>query len=390
MPSGIRIDDLRLSFIWAETALDFMSGSVSPTAPLALLGRSHQYASAFEQALGTGAGPHGLQVPWKPHTRRPQFFWSYYLERHIPGHVSGGRAWRKLVPFRMKAPVTVMASWLPGRLDLQFFLFPHGIALVATVQCRSDLTLQKAVDKALEVRRTGRFLVRWGEAPTREYLSLDGLANEGLNALHRFALGPNANPRAAPINQPFTVATVVSGTGVDRSAPPPKEVLHALLAMAKWPSYDWQDPPPSEEPHVDEADQSRTKERYAGDVLYYHTRGRAVWFPKHFLPAKDRQVAASCYHRNLVALSLQVESLGDLVSRTARQIQTRTPPSPGSSHHWCAKQAAINLSLLYGGGGDEKRTYRAWSARRQIEQNNLVTAVNAVRDHICGLGPLSP
>lgn len=387
MPSGIRIYDLRLSFIWAETVLDFIRDSAPSTAPLAFLGRSEQYISAFEQALETGVGPEGLQVPWEQQRKAPLFFWSYYLEKRIPGpgHVSGGRAWKKLVPFRRKAPATVKASWLPGRLDLQSFFYPHGIALVVTAEFRSNLTLEKAVEKAFEVRRTGRFQVRWGEGKTTESLSLDNLANEGLTALHRFALGPEAAPRARPIKQPFTIATVASGTGVEKKAPPPEEVLRALHAMAKWPSYNWQDPPLSDLPSLDEVDQKKIAERYAGDVLYVQTRGRAVWFPKHFLPRKGRRVALSCYHKNLVFLSLQVESLGDLVSKTAEQIQAEGPPSAGGTHHWCAKRAASNLSLLYGGG---EKTYRSWSARRQIEQNDLVPAINVVRDKVCTLPPL--
>ena len=47
-------------------------------------------------------------------------------------------------------------------------------------------------------------------------------------------------------------------------------------------------------------------------VLYGLDRGRAVWFPDLFTK-QGRVHALGCYHRNLTLLSLQTESLVELM-----------------------------------------------------------------------------
>jgi hypothetical protein len=387
---GIQILDLRLSFIWVETVLDLIRDPVPSSAPLAFLGRSDQYIPLFDKTLQSGMGPEGLQLPWVQQEKGRQFLWSYYLSKPVPGHVSGGQAWKALVPFRGKVPATVEAPWLPGRVVLEAFFYPHGLAFIATAVCQAcpPPTLEEAVENAFEVRRTGRFQVRWDEGGASESLPLDVLADKGLAALRKFALGPGAGPGpgagAGPLT-PFTVVTVVRGTSVDRETPAPDggEVHRALHAMTTWSPY-WRG---ASLPSLDEASLQIKGDAPDNHVLYGRTRGRAVWFPQLFNPeTKGRHRSLSCYHRNLVLVSLHVESLSGLVSETAKHIRDGKMLSVGS-HDQCARRAVGILSRLYGGVKNDN--YRSWSPRAHIEQNEFVTAVNEVRDFCCNLPPLS-
>ncbi len=368
--AGIEIQDLRLSFIWVETILDLLGDSPPANAPFAFLGDRYAYAQQFEQALHNGDGAGGLKPPW--HDQGKQYFWTYYLEGRTPGSLNGTRAWKALVPFRAKVPAAVQAAWLSPPLYLEAFFYPHGLAFVLSARHRAPLTLARAVDKAFEVRRSGRFTVSWDGGGNPDILSLDVLADQALDALRQMAFGPDAAAGARPAT-PFTIVTVVNGTGVDPDAPTPDggEVHRVLEAMTEWrPTYRNDVLPPLADARL------RTRTAPPSHVLYGRTRGRAVWFPALFVPEAGDLHSLTCYHRNLASVSLQVESLGALLSEIARKIRSAAPLSEGQRE--CARRAAHILGALYAGNST---TYRSWSPRAHIEQNNLVADVNKVRDY---------
>jgi len=368
MQKEIQLHDLRLSFIWVETTLDLLDDAVPTDAPLAFLGRRHSYAKHFDQILLSNASHEGLQVPWP----RPSgdLFWTYYLKCK-PGRVTGLRAWKALVPLRKVLPAEVKAQWLPGRLLLEAFFYPHGLALIVTAICQTHLTLNNTVDKAFEIRRTGRFQVKWQGRKTSEYLSLDRLADKGLTKLRKAATGKRVSSGGMSVT-PVTVVTVVRGSGVDPAIATPngREVHRALEAMATWrPTWHYNDLP--------KLAQACLKIRTAppSHVLYGQRRGRVIWFPGLFTQQTKRLRSLSCYHRNLVFDLLQVESLSDLVLKTAEQIEEGQKISVTQSE--CTRRAAGILCRLYRGAFS---TYRSWSSRTHIELNNLVEVLNKVRD----------
>jgi hypothetical protein len=372
----IQIQDVRFSFIWVETAPDLLADPVPSDAPLAFLRRRWTYAQEFDRVIQGGAGSVGLALPWPVRAGR-QFFWAYYLEKPIPGDLTGDQAWNALVPFRGKVPAKAQAPWPPEQLFLEAFFYPHGLAFVLTARCCDQLTLQQVVEKAFEMRRTGKFQVKWDNGGV-ETLSLDMFADKALAALRQVAFGPAAPPGAGPL-KPFTIVTVVKGTGVDPAVPTPDggEIHRALEAMTSWrPTWMYD--------KLTEIAAASLRIRTAppSHVLYGRARGRAVWFPALFIPGAEAFHSLACYHRNLVFASLQVESLGNLASETAKQL--RQGMSLSAAHRECAQQAAGILGRLYAGAS----SYRSWSPRAQIEQNDLVADVNEVRDFF-NMGPLA-
>jgi len=398
MPGPCLIHDLRLSFIWVETFLDLVKNQTPPGANLAFLNHQNGYLAAFEETQtegNEGVGPQGLQQPWLPNAKKKHKFWSFYLETAIPGKIQKDTVWQKLVPFyhEVEGFFIEPPAWLPGRMTRQSYFYPYSIALVLSVEINKprgglNLTLDEAIATAYQVRRTGRFQVTQPGQPIPQEFSLDGLAREELKRLRDFMLGPSAPPYAWSIRPPFTVATVVKGSGVERWDAPTHQVICFLDALTRWPTYDWDDPPPGNIPEVIPADQTKVNEGYPGDTLHIAPRGRAVWYPKHFLKDAMRTDKLSCYHKNLNLLSMQVDSLSDLVSLAAGEIGAGSLPDSGSFYETCVKRAATNLSMLYLGGGSGKNTYRSWSAKRQIEQNNYLDALNIVRDQLCNQLPL--
>lgn len=367
----MQIDYLRLSFIWAETILDPLVDSDSSDAPLAFLGHHRSYIKYFDQLLPGGIGPGGLEMPWS--TAAGHFFWTYYLEGCTPGYVSGEKAWKALVPLRKKIAVAVQAPWLPGRFLLESFFFPHGIAFVLTASSLIESTLEETVEKSFGIRRKGKLQVEW-EKGSVDFLTLDALAEKVLAALRKAYLGANAAPSPHSAT-PFTILTIVRGTGIDPTVPTPNggEIHRALEAVTTWrPTWRF-----DTLPNLDEA-ALPTRTAPPSHVLYARTRGRAIWFPGLFVQKSRSSHSLACYHRNLTFASLQVESLGDLIARSAGSIREGVGGLLPATHLECARRAAGILGQLYGGA---LSTYRSWSPRVQIDQNNLVADLNIVRDY---------
>jgi hypothetical protein len=364
----IRVQDMRLSFIWVETALDRLGSQPPAGAPYAFLGRRFSYAERFDQ-VKKGADEAGLEPPWRQAGK--QFFWTYYLEGRPPGDANGDLAWKGLVPFRKKIAVQAQPPWPEARMTQEAFFYPHGLAWVLTVRFSGDLDLKQAVKKAFEVRRTGKFAVKWNAAEAEELLSLDKWAEKMVADLRQAAWGAQS-PAGIPSATPFSVVTVVQGSGVKPDLPAlqsDKLVQRALEALTAWrPTWEHDELAGLPEPSL------HIRPAPASHILYGRSRGRAVWFPALFATGAGDFHSLACYHRNLVLVSLQVESLGRLAAETAKLIRAGTALSAPQND--CARRAAGILGRLYAG---DPSTYRSWSPRAQIDQNDLIADIDEVR-----------
>jgi hypothetical protein len=364
---AIKIHEIRLSCIWVETFLDLLRDP-APQTDLAFLGRDLTYMQ-YVDALSTGrVGPQGLRLPW---LEEKPCFWTSYLEQPNLEKVGGTKAWKSLMPLLGEVPVRVKAAWLPklSRFDLKAYFYPHGLAFIFNAFCLGDFTLSEALQTAFQIHRTGNLEVEW-QAGGSQSLNLQSLGHKVLDILRAKALGISATPRV--ISEPFTVVTVVRGEGVDPIQPIPQGgVIHrALEALTTWrPDYETVNLP-----DLDDKVCLPIRESAAGHVLYYHNRGRAVWFPALFTKKDQRLHSLSCFHRNLVAASQQVESLGGLAVATADDLRQSRPLM--APQHFCAGKAVDILGRFY---GKAFKTYRSASPRYQMEQNGLVDPVNAVR-----------
>jgi hypothetical protein len=334
-----------------------------------------------------GKGTQGLQVPWGLGSKK-QFFWTHYLENTVvPGMNSGAKAWSKLVPFRWKIPVEeVKYSCKPGKLNLEAFIYSHGIAIMVTDYCYEEGSLEKAVERALKIRWQECFEVVWRKGDAAIKYKLDELVDQAFSFVHQFALGAEkAKKLEHAYRKPFTIAAVVKGNHAKENQEPAEDIQKALNAFVNWPKYDWQNPPPGNMPNLDDA-RINMKENYQGDVLYGSKMGRVIWAPSRFMPPKPdkpKSHVISCYARNLSLLSMQIESLGDFVLKCVEE-----PPSAFTNYQDAAVNAIKNLSFLYKG---ERTTYRSMSAHEQIRQNKeLWQALNKTRLDIWGKPPMDP
>lgn len=381
--SNFQLNDLRLSFIWTQTNLDLLKGKHAPNAPMAFLGNEFGYQKKFDEIRLNGGVATGLTFPW--HRPTDDFFWLYYLEGKQPVDVSAKLAWKQLMPFRQKLPFTINAPWLNARLFLEAFYYPHGFAILLTVESRQSLTLEQARELSYKVRQDEQFEVDDGSGA--EFLYLDKLADKAMAFITVATLGPNVIPSALAI-KPFSIWTVVQGGGIDPKLPTPNtgDVHKVLEAVTTWNANF----ATANLPNLSDASLQIRSKHAAGDVFYGNTRGRAVWFPGTFTLKKGKKRSLSCFHRNLCFTSMQTESLARFVSDTANEIpQVGEGSKLPLAQRYCVTRAAGILARMY--SGLDPTTYRSGSPKVHLKDNMFLANINKIRDEfvLTGAPPLT-
>jgi hypothetical protein len=364
--------DIRISFIWVETVLEGLRDMPRPGARLALLNDRISFAPFFEKArkqpvpIDDSPGI-SLQAPWpKPTGQR---FWQPYLDQTSPSSVSGEQAWKSLVPLRAKLPFPITSSAVTTVPLFDVFFYPCGLALLGTVRLSANLPLEAAVEEAFKIKRDKIFNVEW-PAGLQQLLSLDAVAERALDAMRNWAWGEGSVAQRTDLDA-FTIFTFTQGKGVDLvpiSKTP--DIQRALAAVTNWrPS--WKTDPLAD---LEKARVSshKTPAAEARSLIYGGKRSRALWFPDLFAGSPTGSSLA-CYHRNLSQASLQVETLCGFARETAQRLADNKVLSFFETE--CTRNTAGILGRVYGG----KKSYRSWSLRAQIDNNDFVDDINAIR-----------
>lgn len=365
----IKVNDLRISWIWTETFPELVVNPPKLKSRWGNLASDLEYNPLFKNPH-TQLDP--LSLPWDTSSpKRIHYFWRYYLGKDC-ARVPPEEAFKRLVPFRGFRSARVKTPWASGKLMMEAYYYPHGVALVITVHIRNDLLLDDMVDRAVEAAQGATFDVIWADASS-DALTMPQLATKAMDGLRSFVYGPNTL-QGTPSSKPFTVATVVRGSGVDKDAPnTDKDNVHrALEGLCSWHAT-WKDDVlhPLAERAVG------IRHAPVSHLLYGLTRSRAVWFPASFLELHKQRSSLACYHRNLMFASLQTESLAGLMMLAHDWYQNRAPVYPMSgSMELLVESAAEILGRLYAG---DTRTYRSSSPAVQIKDNNWVNTINYVR-----------
>lgn len=371
-----RLSEWRMSLVWVQTLADLFR-SPPPSGPLGFIADESAYRKAFDGLQAGSTRPDGLGFAWPgPYGHH---FWQFYLDGYAPGDITGRQAWQGLVPLRLKFRAQLSIAATAGgnmtQLTPEAFFYPHGVGLVVTARFVGDFGLDDWAEAAVRLHHRPQIDLTIGQQ-LRSAISMLTAADLMLSAIRTDQLGPTtkAGPRST---EPFTVTTVIRGTGIDPDAPaaegsPEHRALEAVINF----SESWKTD--SLAPLADRTlTLSQTKPRRSGHVVVGRKRARGVWLPGWFTDTTPARHTLSCYHRNLVLASLQVESLGEFARATVNQLHDGPTTVNGLPLYWrkCAQRAAGALGRLYSGAN----SYRSWSARLQMEQNDLVPVTTELR-----------
>jgi hypothetical protein len=388
-----KVKHFKLSLIWTQTVLqpirELTGAAPGPTDYC--LHDINAFKAHFDRAQTEAAvafkekrAPHGqLIVPWE----HSSGFWKNYLredEKQKEGvdlsTVKSPRAVKSLVPLRARVPVkkiTAIGSQSDIVVSLQAFVYPHGLAIVATANVRAvdpgGLTLPQTVQTAMRIKKTDTLSVQWRDGTT-EKLPLTVIVAKCIDTLRTAHFEPNAPiARDADLTDPFSIMTVIKAEGVDPSQPVVQggDIHKALRAATQLvtASYENDEPGNLAKAYIP------TQQAYKyskGRFFFRSTRGRAIWFPNTFMQTVERVNSLSCFHRNTVFASMQVESLSNLVEA----LLAESNKGFTNTKKEYARRALVMLRLLY---SRTKGTYRSYSPGMQMLDNDTVSSINALQ-----------
>lgn len=372
------IKDLRLTFVLTETILDVQT-KLAPGTPLSAFVTQPGYIQTVERLQRGGEAPldFALRLPWlHPEGHN---FWNRYLHDKAARDATGKLCFDKLVPLRLPGLAEAITATLPevGRVRIEGFYYPFGVGLLISVDLVGAFDIAAAGTLALKVRNDRIYHPSWA-APPSQPMNFNQLATAALDRLRALGFGGIAGQRS----DPFSVATIVLGNGVDPTQPlvADGDVHRLLNGLANW-IHPWQQvAPPALQDGVTRLD-LRSAAVWPGHVLFAGKRGRTVWFPGLFTRAPGEIHSLGCYHRNLAIGSMQTESLLMLAAAVETAL-TQPAPVPNSIQS-LGRMAAGLLGRLFTG----KKTYRSDSFRAQIQQSGQFHEVNALRQDL-GMAPL--
>lgn len=389
---GPVIQNFRISFIWCEAFFVDNDHPVIPlNSPFSFLGDFSSYDDTFKQIKNSRDGllkNLNISLPWERKESNKPIFWTDYTlgERYELRNLTSADAWKNLVPFRAATPPFDIIPWLPPRFALEIFYYPHGFACVLTAYYEGQFSLGEVVDKSLALRqeKKGGFTLQGssGALSSSSFDILDNLAEEVMDILHQQTVGPNAQ-LGSRTPSPFTIITFLQGDGVPLDSPPSKKIHQALEALTNWnPRYKHYNPVPLEQANL----LYQQPEVPPSHVFYMMQRGRTVWYPVDFSPGQGNYL--SQIHRELVLLTMQVESLCSFLTQCEQQypaLKLITDfPNLRVGAHLC--HAVDILGRLYGGGRFTYSTkYGTPSIQAQLEHNDMIRTINYWRD-ICDRG----
>jgi len=356
----MQLKEIRLSLIQIELLGDFLLTRQPPSIPFSFLLKGPLFQGQYEQASSDR-----VRVPWG-WEGYATVFWRYYR----PKAQGLKETWRALVPLEYAIEAHIEALW-QGYCKVRAYLYPWGIGALLDISLAGAWEPDEAVDKALELRSSGKAKVQLN-GQEKERL-LNDILSAALDEVRNEAYGEKVTrgQRSAP----FTISTPYEGEGLSASTAVASgdEYHKRLEGLTGWNSqWRYLNLKPLAGNNIDIKSQAPS-----AHILYGSRRGRTIWFPGYFRSAShdDR---LRIYHENLTMATLQTESLCQLATHTSNLLMNNYPSGQWSiSYDASARNSAGLLGRLYGGTLD---TYRSKSLQHQI-QTSYVDAVNTLRSH---------
>ncbi|MCP4326893.1 MAG: hypothetical protein GY791_00440 [Alphaproteobacteria bacterium] len=341
-----KLNNIRLSFVWVDTIPGLLDGA-APAAELAWLGRRGDFVYEFDRRQQPYPIGDALDMPWRP-PDSGRGFWRHYFEDKRPAAVNGNQAWKNLAPLREDVSRSSPDGEAFTEMRVSALYFPHGMALVLTLNLRDlALDLMAATKRAMTLRHDQ--VLTLADEPGKRY-SLDVLGNtirDRLRGTHFAGLASHAGR-----DQPFSVVTVLEAADVDPLAAvvDGDETHRALEAMTGW------------NPHFEAVDlanapiakarvERRTSKGLDSDLFYARKSGVAIWLPRELDRGPKGRTALSCFHNNLLHGTVQTRSLAEFV-------------------HWTRREAAKGVALS---NAVTKRVQRAETLIAMIKAGKYVT-----------------
>lgn len=351
------VDEVRIALVSVEVLPALLQGR-KPQGSDGIgffLGTPRGYSRAFDDARErTG----DLSPPW--HTTDHSNFWSYYFGGRDYSDVSADQAMQLVTPLRYAIhaqPTAVSLSNLNVRLEA--YCYPHAVGVVVGMRLAERLRLSAVVRHLADVR----VVINAQSIPLR---AVSGLV---LRELRRHLTG--AQTPGEPVSpDALRVVAIIKGDGFPKPFRIEEEgQLHRALegictGRMRVPSTELHSLQKKLVPAGRGADDR---------ILYRSGRHLAICFPDK-LQIKGRSRTVGCFHRNQVALALQVQSLQGFVRWAAHVL--RSGREPHAAVVPLVRAAADAMTDLYIADGE---TYKSRAAATLIDASGGTSDLDLVR-----------
>lgn len=299
-------------------------------------------------------------------------FWKHYL--HNQKNNKKDEFWDHMVPlfFKMNAKATFNSDKYKSiNVTLEPYLYHHGIGLVLNMHIhQGDMyySLDQVKDVINELYNSSKYEFNCPQIGSNIHINLYKLSSIILNFLEKKVIGIDSSTMTS--EEPFTVITILEGNTTDI---PKEKIISDIENIIR--VLDW-----NKVEEIPISGYTRNWEVFIHNIMFGTKRSRLIWCPNKFLNKDPFHNSLGCYHKNIIKLSLQIESISDLLKTFMCDLRHNNY----DCLRWYIKDAQNQLTRLYGSKESyTKATYSSASAVAQINQNKYLQLLNEVRKEFC-------
>ncbi len=360
------VKKFKISFIWVKTFLDIFDYEKNKSGKY-IYKDYYTFGEILRNLSSGGAVNQEYAYPW--HELEHNNFWKHYLNCFNEKSLNTSNLWDCIMPlyYKMKADVEYHSDkYGLMKVTIEPYLYHHGIGIAMNVHiptCEAGYSFGDIEEITRELYSLSQYRVPIGESESLREYDMGTLSKKLLDMLAKDVVGTDSSIDLS--NKPFVVMTILEGERFDLAGTQlldeVKKIFNSIGQSFKEviPISGYQD----------------SEDIFCKNLVFSSSKGRIIWCPKSFLKPGNSNKSLGCYHKNIVRLSMQVESLSDLLkdyicsNRSFPYLDTYI----GNAQHQLVKMYnSLNPNL--------RTTYCSASAVAQINQNDYLELVTMVRD----------
>jgi hypothetical protein len=360
------VKKFKISFLWVKTILEIFDYDENKSGKY-IYRDYHSFEETLRKLSSDGTADRDYTYPW--HELGHNNFWKHYLKCFNEKSLNISNLWDCIMPlyYKMKANIEFFSDgYGVMKVTGEPYLYHHGIGIAINIHipsCEAGYSFGQIEEITRELYSLNKYKVRIEGSEFLTECNLDTLAKKLLYMLVKDVIGTDLPVDFS--NKPFTVMTIFEGERFEITGTQlldgVKKIFNALDQSFKEviPISGYQD----------------SEDIFCKNLVFTSKKGRMIWCPKSFLIPGGSNKSLGCYHKNIVRLTMQIESLSDLLkdficlNRSYPYLDTYI----GNAQHQLVKMYnPVNPNL--------RTTYCSASAVAQINQNDYLGLINMVRE----------
>lgn len=354
------VKKIKISFLWVKTIVDVFDSNKSKNSDYKL--KDSYNLTGLIESLNNNAVEQNYFFPWKISLEKNNF-WNYYLQGK--SQIDTCMIEDYIVPlfYRIKASINFELKDI-GKIKItpETYLYRHGIGLILNINIPENergYSFDEISEIVYALFYTKKYSFKSDDIGEYIDISLAELSNYIFGYIEDKIIKIKASTFLD--SHPFSIMTIFKSDSEslikDENENVKVEKIFKILNqhyMGRIPIKDY----------------SESQQK----LMFSAPKSRILWYPEQLL-IRPKRNTVSCYHKNLLKLTLQIESLADLLDK---YILSEKYDLEGLNRY--VKKAQVQLVRLYSAKTKGKNSsYRSASSVAQINQNDYIDLIKEVR-----------